>query len=147
MANSLLIYLIQLLPARPSGPTGPPAAHFRVLGQQPSAPHAQTSSWTSCIISPAAILQPARTATCIVLGQPPGQPWYHRTGPEAVRVQLVAELVLALSLNLKGVPLTAGPNEQMAYIYQSQLSDSDSEDISKPDHQQIKVSLFVIIHF
>jgi hypothetical protein len=34
-------------------------------------------------------------------------------------VQLVAELVLALSL--KGVPLTAWPNEQLAYIYQNQL--------------------------
>ena len=43
------------------------------------------------------------------------------TGPEAV--QRVAELVLALSL--KGVPLTAGPNEQLAYIYQNQLSEEE----------------------
>ncbi len=28
MANSLLIYLNLLRPARPSGPTGPPAAHY-----------------------------------------------------------------------------------------------------------------------
>ncbi len=40
------------------------------------------------------------------------------TGPEAV--QRVAELVSALSL--KGVPLAAGPNEQLAY-YQNQLSE------------------------
>lgn len=43
------------------------------------------------------------------------------TGPEAV--QRVAELVLALSL--KGVPLAAGPNEQLAYIYQNQLSEEE----------------------
>ena len=43
------------------------------------------------------------------------------TGPEAV--QRVAELVLALSL--KGVPLAAGPNEQLAYVYQNQLSEEE----------------------
>ena len=43
------------------------------------------------------------------------------TGPEAV--QRVAELVLAL--NLKGVPLTAGPKEQLAHVCQNQLSEQE----------------------
>ncbi len=52
------------------------------------------------------------------------------TGPEAV--QRVAESVLAL--RLKGVPLTAGPDEKLAYIYQDQLSEEEFSRRSAADN-------------
>jgi len=43
------------------------------------------------------------------------------SGPEAV--QRISELVLVLQH--KGAPLTAGPNEQLAYLYQNQLTEEE----------------------
>jgi hypothetical protein len=58
------------------------------------------------------------------------------TGPEAV--QRVAELVLALQH--KGVPHSAGPNEQLAYLYQNQLTEEEFRQWSAAANAHSEVS-------
>ena len=58
------------------------------------------------------------------------------TGPEAV--QRIAEMSLALSL--KGVPLTVGPNERLAYIYQNQLTEEEFGRWSAAANAHVEVS-------
>ena len=53
----------------------------------------------------------------------PPPPRHHVTAVTVAAVQRIAELALALSL--KGVPLAAGPNERLAYIYQNQLTEEE----------------------